>query len=88
MLLLAISEQALGLTAGLLTSTSMLPQVIKTYKEKKAGDVSLFMLLVLVAGVSLWIYYGILKHDIPIIATNCLSVVINVTLCILKLKYK
>ena len=86
--LLNIPVQALGLVAGLLTSTSLLPQLIKTYKEKKAGDVSFFMLIVLLAGVLLWIYYGILKDDIPIIATNCVSVVLNIAVTVLKLKYK
>lgn len=86
--LIAIPVQALGLTAGLLTSVSMLPQLIKTFKEKKAGDVSLFMLVVLIAGVSLWIYYGVLKDDKPIIITNCLSVIINVAVAVLKIKYR
>ena len=88
MILLAIPEQALGLVAGLLTSTSMLPQLIKTYKEKKAADISFFMLIVLIAGVSLWIYYGILKKDMPIVLTNCISVVINTAVAVLKIKYK
>ena len=85
--LTAIPIQALGMTAGLLTSVSMLPQLIKTLKEKKAGDVSFFMLIVLIAGVSLWIYYGVLKDDKPIIITNCISVLLNVSVAVLKLKY-
>ena len=85
--LLTIPIQALGMTAGLLTSVSMLPQLIKTLKEKTAGDVSFFMLVVLIAGVSLWIYYGVLKNDTPIIITNCISVVLNMAVAVLKLKY-
>ncbi|MBE7169865.1 MAG: SemiSWEET transporter [Williamsia sp.] len=85
---IAVSTQVIGLVAGFLTSVSMLPQLIKTLKEKKAGDVSFFMLIVLISGVSLWIYYGVLKDDKPIIITNCISVVLNVAVASLKLKYK
>ena len=65
--------QVIGLAAGVCTSTSLVPQVIKTIKEKKAEDVSLVMLLVLATGIILWIVYGIKKNDFPIIATNAFS---------------
>ena len=53
----------IGVGAGILTSISMLPQLIKTFKEKKAEDISIFMLLVLMSGIGAWIYYGILRKD-------------------------
>ena len=78
----------IGLTAGILTAGSLIPQVIKTIKEKKANDVSLGMLFVLVTGVSLWVVYGILRNDEPLIITNCFSVAINITMIILGIRYK
>lgn len=80
--------QIIGLAAGILTATSLLPQVIKTFKEKKAEDVSLLMLLVLLGGLILWIVYGIKKNDLPIIATNCFSLLVNITMVVLRIKYK
>ena len=50
--------QIIGLAAGILTASSLIPQVIKTFKEKKAEEVSLIMLFVLQAGLILWIVYG------------------------------
>lgn len=76
-----------GLAAGILTASSMVPQVIKTLREKKAEEVSLFMLLVLLAGLVLWIVYGIKRQDLPIIATNCFSLLVNITMVILRIKY-
>ncbi|MBA3648414.1 MAG: SemiSWEET transporter [Chitinophagales bacterium] len=76
-----------GIVAGLFTASSLLPQVIKTYKEKKAEEISVFMLVILMAGLILWIFYGILKEDIPIIATNCFSLLVNITLMILRFVY-
>ena len=80
--------QVVGLTAGILTASSLLPQVFKTLKEKKAKEVSIKMLLVLQAGVALWIYYGVLREDLPIIVTNCFSLLVNITMVILRIKYK
>lgn len=79
--------QWIGIIAGVLTSASMLPQLIKIIKEKKAQEVSVIMLLVLTAGVGLWIVYGFMKKDMPIIATNCFSVLVNVSTLIFRLKY-
>ena len=80
--------QIIGLAAGVCTATSMIPQVLKTIKEKKAEDVSLVMLLVLFSGICLWIVYGIKKSDLPIIATNSFSLLVNVTMIILRVRYK
>ena len=79
--------QIIGLAAGILTATSLLPQVFKTLKEKKAEDVSLVMLLVLQAGLILWIFYGIRREDMPIIATNCFSLLVNITMVILRIRF-
>jgi MtN3 and saliva related transmembrane protein len=81
------ATQILGLAAGICTATSLLPQVIKTLKEKKAEDVSIIMLLVLQAGLILWIIYGIKRNDFPIIITNCFSLLVNITMVILRIKY-
>lgn len=80
--------QWIGIIAGILTAGSMLPQVIKAFREKKAEDVSLLMLLVLFSGVGLWIVYGIMKKDLPIIATNSFSLLVNATMIVLRIKYK
>ncbi|HEX6334667.1 MAG TPA: SemiSWEET transporter [Flavisolibacter sp.] len=80
--------QLIGLTAGILTATSMIPQVLKTWREKKAEDVSLVMLFVLQSGLALWIIYGIQREDYPIILTNCFSLLVNITMVVLRVRYK
>lgn len=80
--------QIIGLSAGVLTACSLLPQVIKTLKEKQAEDVSLVMLFVLQAGLILWIVYGIKRSDLPIIATNSFSLLVNIVMVILRMKYR
>ena len=77
-----------GFIAGILTAISMLPQLIKTLKEKKADDVSPWMLAVLISGVLLWIVYGALKMDWPILVTNAISFILNAWMFLLRKKYK
>lgn len=89
MIILAIAtEKIVGITAGILTGASMLPQVIKMFKEKKASQVSIFMLLILVSGLGLWIWYGALKQDWPIIITNAFSLTLNIIMIVLRFKYR
>jgi MtN3 and saliva related transmembrane protein len=76
-----------GLTAGIFTASSLVPQIIKTIKEKKAKEISIGMLLVLMLGVALWVVYGIMRHDFPIIITNSFSLLMNITTLYLRFKY-
>lgn len=80
--------QWIGIVAGIFTATSMLPQLIKVIKEKKAEEISLLMLFVLLVGISLWIVYGVMKKDWPIIGTNSFSLLINILMIIFRIKYK
>lgn len=80
--------QIIGLAAGILTSSSLIPQLVKTIKEKKAEDISLFFLLTLMAGIGLWIVYGFKRDDYPIMITNAFSLLVNLSLLVMSIKYK
>lgn len=79
--------QYIGIGAGILTSVSMLPQLIKTFKDKKVEELSLGMILILMSGIGAWIWYGILRNDAPIIFTNSFSFILNAILLFLRFKY-
>lgn len=81
-------ESITGLVAGVFTSTSLLPQLIKIIKEKKVEDLSLGMFFTLMTGLALWVVYGVMRNDLPIIITNCFSLVLNVAILVLSFKYK
>ena len=76
-----------GTAAGILTTTSFLPQFIKTLKYKKTRDLSLGMYSVLSTGMFLWLVYGIMIGSFPVIAANGVSFVLAVTILFLKIKY-
>jgi MtN3 and saliva related transmembrane protein len=82
------SIQLLGLVAGGLTTTAFLPQVIKTWKSRSAKDLSLGMFSLFCLGVFLWLVYGIVVKDIPVIAANLLTLMLASTLLFFKLRFK
>lgn len=78
----------LGLVAGLLTTISLVPQAVKMWKSKSAKDVSLRMFAAFTLGVALWIVYGILKKEIPIIVWNVASLLLAGSILMMKLRYR
>ncbi|GAA4904674.1 SemiSWEET transporter [Mucilaginibacter defluvii] len=82
------SLEILGLIAGICTSTASIPQIVTTIKKKKVADVSPFMFLVLLAGNVLWTWYGFQRSDLPIIATNLFSVLMDIVMLFLRFKYR
>ncbi len=81
-------ETIIGTIAGILTSISMLPQLIKVVREKEVENLSWGMIVVLLSGVSLWVVYGVMKNELPIIVSNAFSVLVNLMLLIYYFKYK
>lgn len=87
-MLLENYTQVIGIAAGVFTSVSLLPQLVKILKHKKAEDISLFYLVILFVGLSLWVWYGALRDDLPIIVTNGFSLVINGIIIGVGIRYK
>lgn len=81
-------EEILGLVAGICTTIAVIPQIRKAWNSKKVEDVSPGMFAILIAGVSLWVVYGITQNDLPIIATNGVSLGLNSVMAYLMIKYK
>ncbi|MDL5514381.1 SemiSWEET transporter [Arenibacter sp. M-2] len=67
----------IGIFAGFFTTIGALPQIIKAYRTKSVGDISLWMFVTILTGVILWTIYGTIKMDWPIIITNGLSSILN-----------
>ncbi|MEL6223886.1 MAG: SemiSWEET transporter [Cyanobacteria bacterium J06626_14] len=79
---------ALGLVAGTLTTAAYLPQLIKTWRSKSAGDISWSMLITLCLGIVLWLVYGVYVHDIPVILANIVTLLLTSFILILKIRYR
>lgn len=80
--------KTIGFLAGLLTTVSFLPQVIKTYQTKRAEDFNLAFMLLFTLGLIFWLVYGIIIREWPIILANSVTLVLNFILLGMKMKYK
>ena len=77
----------IGIFATIFAVSSTVPQIIKGMKTKKMDDVSVWLIMALIAGLSLWVTYGIAKNDAVITGGNTIGVSLNVMLLLLKMKY-
>lgn len=74
----------LGLVGAFLSSVTFVPQVYRAWKTKSVGDLSIWMILILLANVSTWLIYGIVKNDFAIIIAN--SIILGLSLLMLAFK--
>jgi MtN3 and saliva related transmembrane protein len=69
--------EIIGFIGVLFLELSMLPQLVKTYKTKKASDISIVYLIVLSLGLFLLLVYSIIIQDIVFICGNSLSLLLT-----------
>jgi MtN3 and saliva related transmembrane protein len=78
---------AIGFAAAALTTLAFLPQAVKSWRSRSTSDVSLGMALLLVTGIVLWLAYGLLRADLPIIAANAVTLVLAGSILVSKLRF-
>ena len=77
----------IGFAAATCTTVAYAPQAIKVWKTRSTGDISLGMFLVMVLGLALWLIYGLLSGDAPLIASNAVTMLLAGGILFMKLKY-
>jgi len=81
------TETVVGYVAAALTTFSFLPQVIKTWKTRSTGDISLVMFASFCLGVFLWAVYGVMIGSWPVIVANATVLVLAGIILALKIRY-
>jgi MtN3 and saliva related transmembrane protein len=76
----------IGIIAAACTTGSFVPQVIKTIMTRDTKGISLLMYSFFSLGVLLWLVYGIVKLDFPIIVANAVTISLASIVLILKIK--
>ncbi|NUR12955.1 MAG: SemiSWEET transporter [Bradyrhizobium sp.] len=77
----------IGFAAATCTTVAYAPQAIKVWKTRSTGDISLGMFMVMVLGLALWLVYGLLSGDAPLVAANAITMVLAGGILFMKLKY-
>jgi MtN3 and saliva related transmembrane protein len=82
-----LSIEIIGLVAAVLTTSSFIPQVIKTKKTKSVENLSLSMYLAMFAGVVLWLIYGLYINSVAVILANAVTAVLTLMLLNYKIRF-
>ena len=82
-----LAIKLIGFAAAACTTVAYAPQVIKVWKTRSARDISLGMFLIMVLGLALWLIYGLLCGDGPLIASNAVTMLLAGGILVMKLKY-
>ena len=77
----------MGLFAGTCTTAAFLPQVVKIFRTRKTEDISLFMYIILTTGILLWMIYGWLNGDIPLVLANGITFFLASSILVMKLRH-
>ncbi len=79
--------EQLGYAAAFCTTVAFVPQLVRVVRRRSARDVSLPTFVLFSIGVLLWLLYGIDIGSKPVIASNSVTLVLSVSILILKLRY-
>lgn len=77
----------IGYLAGILVLSSLIPQVIKSWKTKSTTDLSTTRYLIYISGIILWLVYAIIIFNIPMIISNILALILASIILSLKIRY-
>jgi MtN3 and saliva related transmembrane protein len=77
----------LGLVAGTLTTLSFVPQVLKSWRRRSVADLSSTMLVAFTTGVALWLIYGVLTGDLPVVIANVVTLILAGALVVMKFRF-
>ncbi len=77
-----------GLFGAFLSSVTFVPQVYKAWQSRSTGDLSYWMLFILIGNVSTWLFYGIIKNDLAIMIANSIILALALVLLYFKITFK
>ncbi|HEX7891225.1 MAG TPA: SemiSWEET transporter [Ramlibacter sp.] len=77
----------LGYAAATLTSLSFVPQAWRTFRTKDVSGISLKMYAVFTLGVAVWLAYGIVLGEVPMMLANGLTLVLACAVLVMRLRY-
>ena len=78
----------IGFVAAFCTTTAFIPQLVRVLRLRSARDISLGTFLLFSVGVLLWLLYGIYIGSKPVIASNCVSLGLSISILILKIRFE
>ena len=80
-------EILVSAVAATLTTAAFVPQALHIIRHKETRAISLFMYVSFATGVALWLVFGAMIGNWPIIVSNAITLVLALAIIAMKLKY-
>ncbi len=81
------SIEVIGAAAAVLTTVCSVPQAVKIVRERQARAISLAATMLSIAGLLLWLIYGLALADAPLIGSSVATFAITATILVLKIRH-
>lgn len=78
-------QDTLGLLAAVLTTGSFVPQALLTLRTRDVSGISLGMYGAFTLGVALWMAYGLLLREWPIVLANAVTLALASVILVTKI---
>jgi MtN3 and saliva related transmembrane protein len=78
-------QEMIGYAAAALTTGAFVPQAWLTLRTRDVSGVSLGMYSAFTLGVALWLAYGIVMAEWPIVAANAVTLALAATILVTKI---
>jgi MtN3 and saliva related transmembrane protein len=77
-----------GYFGAFLSAITFIPQVYKAWQTKSVGDLSIWMVLIVITSTIVWLVYAFALHSGPVIAANVIVLALSLMLMYFKLTFK
>lgn len=82
-----LSSQIIGFIAGITVILLNIPQIFLMFKNKSSKDISFFTIILNIISGILYLIYGILIYQLPLIICNTLYIIITFIMLYTKNKF-
>ena len=76
-----------GLAAALFTTSAFVPQVVRAWRTRSTRDLSYGTFVTYAVGLSMWLAYGMMIGDVPLMLSNGTTLLLALTIIGLKLRH-
>jgi len=78
----------LGLIATGFSTSSFKPQIWRSWRTRDVSGISLPTYVILTIALTLWLLYGILKSDAPLVIANAIMIMLSVAIAAMKIVFE
>lgn len=77
----------IGYLGSFLTCVTFVPQVYQSWKTKSVGDLSIWMICIVITSTLVWLWYGVRIKSGPVIVANAIVFFLGCVLMYFKMTF-